>query len=166
MSDSLQPQTVAQQAPLCMGFSRQKYWRALPFPSPCDFPNPEAEAGSPTLQQISEPPGKPKKGRGTRDKIANIHWIKEKAREFQKNIYLCFIDYAKAFHCLGHNKLGKFLKRWEKQTTLPVSWETRMQIKKQQLEHGTFLRVQQLEHGTMLLLLLRRFSHVRLCVTP
>ena len=46
-----------------------------------------------------------RKGRGTRDQIANIHWIIEKAREFQKNIYLCFIDYAKAFDCVDHNKL-------------------------------------------------------------
>ena len=45
------------------------------------------------------------KGRGTRDQIANIHWIMEKAREFQKNIYFCFIDYAKAFDCVNHNKL-------------------------------------------------------------
>ena len=45
------------------------------------------------------------KGRGTRDQIANIHWIFEKAREFQKNIYFCFIDYAKAFDCVDHNKL-------------------------------------------------------------
>ena len=46
-----------------------------------------------------------RKGRGTRDKIANIHWIIEKVREFQKNIYFCFIDYAKAFDCVDHNKL-------------------------------------------------------------
>ena len=46
-----------------------------------------------------------RKGRGTRDQIANIHWIFEKAREFQKNIYFCFIDYAKAFDCMYHNKL-------------------------------------------------------------
>ena len=45
------------------------------------------------------------KGRGTRDQIANIHWITEKAREVQKNIYFCFIDYAKAFDCVDHNKL-------------------------------------------------------------
>ena len=51
-----------------------------------------------------------RKGRGTRDQIANIHWIMEKAREFQKNIYLCFIDYAKAFDCVDHNKLWKILK--------------------------------------------------------
>ena len=51
-----------------------------------------------------------RKGRGTRDQIANIHWIIEKAREFQKNIYFCFIDYAKAFACMGQNKLRKILK--------------------------------------------------------
>ena len=58
----------------------------------------------------------------------------EKGREFQKNIYFCFIDYAKAFDCVDHNKLGKFFKRWEYQTTLPASWEIFMQVKKQQLE--------------------------------
>ena len=51
-----------------------------------------------------------RKGRGTRDQIANIHWIIEKAREFQKNIYFCFIDYAKAFDCVDHNKLWQILK--------------------------------------------------------
>ena len=51
-----------------------------------------------------------RKGRGTRDQIANIHWIMEKAREFQKNIYFCFIDYAKAFDCVDQNKLWKILK--------------------------------------------------------
>ena len=51
-----------------------------------------------------------RKGRGTRDQIANNRWIIEKAREFQKNIYFCFIDYAKAFDCVGHNKLWKILK--------------------------------------------------------
>ena len=51
-----------------------------------------------------------RKGRGTRDQIANIHWIMEKAREFQKNINFCFIDYAKAFDCVDHNKLWKILK--------------------------------------------------------
>ena len=50
-----------------------------------------------------------RKGRGTRDQIANIHWIVEKAREFQKNIYFCVIDYAKAFDCVDHNKLWKIL---------------------------------------------------------
>ena len=73
-----------------------------------------------------------RKGRGTRDQIANIHCIIEKAREFQKNI--CFIDYAKAILYMDHSKPWKFLKRWEYQDTLPASWETCMQVKKQQLE--------------------------------
>ena len=51
-----------------------------------------------------------RKGRGTRDQIANIRWIIEKAREFQKNIHFCFIDYAKAFDCVDHNKLWKILR--------------------------------------------------------
>ena len=57
-----------------------------------------------------------------------------KKRDFQKNIYFCFIDYAKAFHWVDHNKLWKILKRWEYQTTWPASWETCMQIRKQQLQ--------------------------------
>ena len=51
-----------------------------------------------------------RKGRGTRDQIANIYWISEKPREFQKNIYFCFIDYIRAFDCVDHNKLWKILK--------------------------------------------------------
>ena len=74
-----------------------------------------------------------RKGRGTRDQIANICWIIEKAREFQKNIYFCFIDYAKAFVWITIN-YGKFFKRWEYQTTWPASWEICMQVRKQQLE--------------------------------
>ena len=54
-----------------------------------------------------------RRGRGTRDQIANICWITEKPREFQKNIYFCFIDYAKAFDCVDHNKLGKILQEME-----------------------------------------------------
>ena len=54
-----------------------------------------------------------RKGRGIRGQIANIHWIIEKAREFQKSIYFCFIDYAKAFDCVDHNKLWKTLKEME-----------------------------------------------------
>ena len=117
-----------------------------------------------------------RKSRGTRDQIANICWIMEKVREFQKNIYFCFIDYAIAFDCVDHIKLwkilffflilifvyntvlvlpyidmnqprvihefpilnphGKFLKRWEYQTTWPASREICMQVKKQQLELG------------------------------
>ena len=75
-----------------------------------------------------------RKGRGTRDPIANIHWIIEKSGEFHKNIFFCFIDYAKAFDCEDHNKLWKILNKWDYQTTLPASWEICMQVKKQQLE--------------------------------
>ena len=73
-------------------------------------------------------------GRGTRDQIANIHWINEKAREFQKNIYFCFIDYAKAFDCVDHNKRWKILKEMGMPDHWPASWEICMQIRKQQLE--------------------------------
>ena len=68
------------------------------------------------------------------DQIANIHWIIEKARDFQKSIYLCFIGYAKALTVWITTNCGKFWKRWEYQTTLPVSWEIFVQVKKQQLE--------------------------------
>ena len=74
------------------------------------------------------------KGRGTRDQISNICWIKEKA-EFQKNIYFCFIDYTKAFECVWiTTNCGKFFKRWEYQTTWPASWEICIQVKKQLTE--------------------------------
>ena len=68
------------------------------------------------------------KGRGARDKIANIHWIMEKAREFQKTIYFWFMDYAKAFDCVDHNKVWKILKE------MIFERETYMQVRKQQLE--------------------------------
>ena len=61
-----------------------------------------------------------RKGRGTRDQIANIHWIIEKAGEFQKNVYFCFTDSTKAFDLWITTNRGKFLKKWEYQTTLPV----------------------------------------------
>ena len=64
-----------------------------------------------------------RKGKGTRDQIANIHWIIKKAREFQKKNF-CFTDYAKTFVCVDHNKL----------TTWPTSWETYMQVRKQQFK--------------------------------
>ena len=81
-----------------------------------------------------------RKGRGTRDQITNIHWIIEKARESQRNIYFCFIDNAEAFDCVDHNKLwkilncGKFWKRLEYQITWPTSWEICIQVRKQLLE--------------------------------
>ena len=73
-----------------------------------------------------------RKGRGARDQIANIRWIIKKARQFQKSIYFCFIDYAEAFDCVDHNKLRKILKEMG-----PAFWEMCMHIKKQQLERST-----------------------------
>ena len=75
-----------------------------------------------------------RKGRGTRDQMANICWIIKKAREFQNNIYFCFIDYAKAFDCVDHNKLRKILQKMGYQTTWSASWDICMQVRKQQLE--------------------------------
>ena len=77
-----------------------------------------------------------RKGRGTRDQIANIRWIFEKASEFQKNIYFSFIDYAKAFDCVDHNKLWEIFHEVgiPDQITWPAPWETYMQVRKQQLE--------------------------------
>ena len=74
-----------------------------------------------------------RKGRGTRDQIANIHWIIEKAREFQKSIYFCFIDYAKAFDCVNHSKLWKILKEMGIPDHLTCVLRN-MQVRKQQLE--------------------------------
>ena len=73
-------------------------------------------------------------GRGTRDQIANIQWIIEKAREFQKNIHFCFIDLLKSLTVWITTNCGKFIKSWEYQITLLTYWETHMQVSKQQLE--------------------------------
>ena len=75
-----------------------------------------------------------RKGRGTRDQIANIRWIIEKAREFQKNIYFCFIAYAKDFDCVDHNKLWKILKEMGIPEHLICLLKICMQVRKQQLE--------------------------------
>ena len=75
-----------------------------------------------------------RKGRGTRDQIANIHWIMEKAREFQKNIYSALLTMPKLLTVWIKTNSGKFWKRWEYQTTWPPYWETCMQVRKQQLE--------------------------------
>ena len=75
-----------------------------------------------------------RKDRRTRDQTANIHWITEKARKFQKNIYFFFIDYAKDFDCVDHSKLWRILKKMGIQTTWPAFWETCIQVRKQQLE--------------------------------
>ena len=126
------------QASLSMGFSRQEYWSGLPFPPPGNLSDPGIEpcllhwqADSFALishaskvmlkilqarlqqyrnQELADVQVGFRKGRGTRDQIANIRWVIEKAREFQKNVYFCFIDYAKAFDCMDHNKLWKILK--------------------------------------------------------
>ena len=74
------------------------------------------------------------KGRGTRDQIANIRWIIEKARELQKNIYFCFIDYAKVFDCVDHNKLWKVLQEMGILDHHTCLQKICMQVKKQQLE--------------------------------
>ena len=75
-----------------------------------------------------------RKGRETRDQIANICWIIKKAREFQKIIYFCFIDYAKAFDRVDYQKLWKILNDMEMQDHLPASWEICIPVRKQQLE--------------------------------
>ena len=75
-----------------------------------------------------------RKGRGTKDQIANIHWIMDKAREFQKKIYLCLLDYAKAFGCVDHNKLWKILKQMGIPGHLTCLLRICMQVRKQQLE--------------------------------
>ena len=75
-----------------------------------------------------------RKGRGTRDQIANISWIIKKARGFQKNMYFCFIGYTKAFDCVDHNKLWKILKEMGIPDHLTCLWEICMQVRKQQLE--------------------------------
>ena len=78
--------------------------------------------------ELADVQGGFRKGKGTRDQIANICWIIEKAREFQKNIYFCFMDYTEAFDCVDHNKLWKILKGYQ------ATWEICMQVRKQQLE--------------------------------
>ena len=75
-----------------------------------------------------------REGRGTRDQIANIFRIIKKAREFQKNIYFCFIDYVKAFDYVDDNTLWKIQKRWEYETTWLAFWEICREVRKQQLE--------------------------------
>ena len=88
-----------------------------------------------------------RKGRGTSGQIANICWIMEKAREFHKNIYFCLIDYAKAFDCVDHNKLENSERDGNTRPPWPVSWETCMQLKKQQLE----LDMEQQTHSKLVL---------------
>ena len=72
-------------------------------------------------QELSDIQAGFRKGRGTRDQTSNICWITEKATEFQKSIYFCFTDYAKAFECVIMTNWRKFFKRWEYQATLPAT---------------------------------------------
>ena len=94
-----------------MRLPRQEYCSRFPFPSPGHLPNPGIEPTSPArLQQyvnreLPDVQAGLRKDRGTKDQIANIHWIIKKAREFQRDIYFYFIDYAKASDCVDHNKL-------------------------------------------------------------
>ena len=75
-----------------------------------------------------------RKGKGSRDQIANIRWIMEKAGEFQKSIYFCFFDYTKAFDCVDHNQLWKILKEIGIPDHLTCCWEICIQVRKQELE--------------------------------
>ena len=96
------------------------------------FKIPQARLQQYMIRELPEVQGDFRKGRGIRDQIANISWIVEKAREFQKSICFCYIDYAKAFDCLNQTtNCGEFWKKWEYQTTWPASWET---CRKPQLE--------------------------------
>ena len=107
MSDLVTPWTAAYQAPPSMGFSRQEYWSEVPlnyrtialisYASKVMLKIPQTRLQQYLNHELSDVQAGFRKGRGTRDQIANIHWIIEKARQFQKNIYFCFIDYAKAF---------------------------------------------------------------------
>ena len=85
-------------------------------------------------RELPDGPAGFRKGRGTRDQIANIHWITKKAREFQKKIYYCFIDYAKAFDCVDHNKLWKILQEMGIPGHLTCLLRKLYEVKKQQLE--------------------------------
>ena len=98
-----------------------------------------------------------RKGRGTRDQIANIPWIIEKAKEFQKNIYFCFIDYAKAFDYVDHNNLWKILRE--------LGIPDHLTYLLRNLYAGQKSTVKTI-NGKVLLLLLSCFSRVQLCVTP
>ena len=98
-----------------------------------------------------------RKGRGTRDQIAKICWIIKRTREFQKNIYFCFTDYAKAFDCVDHNKLWKILQEMGIPDHITCLLRNLYAGQEATVRNG---------HVTTLLLLLSRFGHVRLCATP
>ena len=103
-----------------------------------------------------------RKGRETRDQIANIRWIIKKAREFQKNIYFCFIDHAKAFDCVDHNKLWKILKEMGIPDHLTCLLRNLFTGQEATVRTGNGT-TDWFQIGK---LLLSHFSHVRLCATP
>ena len=121
-----------------------------------------------------------RKGRGTRDQVANIHWIIEKAREIQKDIYFCFTEYAKAFDCVDHNKLWKILKEMEN-IRLPYLFPEKMYVGQETIvrtRHGTmdWLKIEKaIWQGCVLSLCFfnlyaewkwKFLSHLQLFVTP
>ena len=120
------PWTVACQAPLSMGFSRQEYWSGLPFPSPGDLPDPGIEPASPALQadsyQLSY--------EGSPSSVRSL----KKQKSSKKTSTSALLSMPKSLTVWISTNYGKFLKRWEYQTTLPASRETCVQVKKQQLE--------------------------------
>ena len=88
-----------------------------------------------------------RKGRGTRDQTANIHWIIKKAKEFQKNVYFWFLTMPKPLTVWITTNCGKFWQRWNYHTTWPASWEICMQVKKQQLESDMGKKKKRIGHG-------------------
>ena len=105
------PWTAAYQAPPSMGFARHEYWSGVPLPSHTSkvmLKILQARLQQYVNRELSNVQAGFRKGRGTRDQIANIRWIMEKAREFQKNIYICFIDYAKPLTVWITINCGKF----------------------------------------------------------
>ena len=98
---------------MSMGFSRQEYWSGVPLPSPIPHASKvilkilQARLLQYVKRELPDVQAGFRKGRGSRDQIANIHWIIKKAREFSKKIYICFTDYTKAFEYVDHSK------RWE-----------------------------------------------------
>ena len=106
-----------------------------------------------------------RKGRGTRDQTANIRWIIEKAREFQKNIYFCFIDYAKAFDCVNHNKLWKILQGMG--TRGHLTWLLRnLYADQQQLNNSLSAATVRTGHGTTDWFQIRKAVHQGCILSP
>ena len=124
------PWTAAHQLSLSFTIS----WSLLALNLGHDFTSHLQLAILSDLSTMTRPSWVAPHGRGTRDQIANIRWVIEKAREFQKNIYFCFIDYAKAFDCVDHNKLWRLLKEMGIPDHLACLLRNLMQVRKQQLE--------------------------------